>query len=275
MECLLRQIRRSPRRRFVSSQGATRFTKSQVCLCTDSLSPAASTSLQSSGMARPFSRAVLAQGGPRCEEEYLFFYGHGKSAGSHAVLSNWYVLERPFKDQYGNAFPTSEHFMMFAKARLFNDDDMATRILSCSSALEAKRLGRKVRGFDAKTWNERCIDLVADGCVLKFSQCSICRDVLLSTDQRILVEAAPRDRVWGIGMGAKNPARLDAGTWRGENRLGEALMIVRGRLREAQSNCPVASPKQEAQSSCPAASPKRQTENTCPAASPKSKRVRK
>lgn len=185
-------------------------------------------------MARPFSRATLAHAGPRCEKEFVFFYGHTEKVGEKAVFSNWYVLEQPFKDEHGHEFPTSEHYMMYTKAKLFGDDMISAQILSCASAREAKKLGRMVNGFDAQTWDEHCISLVTTGCEMKFSQCQRCRDVLLRTGNKILAEAAPRDRIWGIGMGASNPLRLNPGEWRGQNRLGEVLMVVRERLRNAE-----------------------------------------
>lgn len=46
----------------------------------------------------------------------------------------------------------------------------------------------------------------------------------------ILVEAAGRDCIWGIGLGRKNPKSLDPMQWRGQNLLGFALTEVRERL---------------------------------------------
>lgn len=181
---------------------------------------------------RPFSRATLAAEGPRAPSAYQFFYGHGESAGPLAVLSNWYVLSEPFRDEEGHSFTTSEHYMMYAKAELFGDKEAAEAILKATTARKAKALGRKVRNFDDTVWGERALSLVAEGCELKFAQCEYAREVLLGTEEKILVEAAPRDVVWGIGMGSEHPDRLDPGTWRGQNLLGEALMIVRDRLKD-------------------------------------------
>ena len=46
----------------------------------------------------------------------------------------------------------------------------------------------------------------------------------------ILVEAAPRDQIWGIGCGRNNPKAHDPNLWRGRNLLGFALTHVREKL---------------------------------------------
>lgn len=55
------------------------------------------------------------------------------------------------------------------------------------------------------------------------------RDVLLATGDRELVEASPRDRIWGIGFGAKN-AGANRRRW-GLNLLGKSLVEVREQFR--------------------------------------------
>ena len=60
--------------------------------------------------------------------------------------------------------------MMAEKARLFNDHEMCCQILAASTPKEAKKLGRKVRGFDADVWADSCRDIVTRGNVEKFGQ---------------------------------------------------------------------------------------------------------
>ena len=54
--------------------------------------------------------------------------------------------------------------------------------------------------------------------------------VLLGTGDRILVEASPYAKIWGIGLAASDPKCEDPAQWRGLNLLGFALMEVRARL---------------------------------------------
>ncbi|HPV25483.1 MAG TPA: NADAR family protein, partial [Casimicrobium sp.] len=64
----------------------------------------------------------------------------------------------------------------------------------------------------------------------KFSQSTELREFLLSTNHRVLVEASPVDRIWGIGLSATDSGADNPNLWNGLNLLGFALMSVRARL---------------------------------------------
>ncbi len=66
----------------------------------------------------------------------------------------------------------------------------------------------------------------------KFSQHSELKAFLIGTGNRILVEASPRDKIWGIGYSQKNEFASIPSKWRGKNLLGFALMEVRDLLLE-------------------------------------------
>jgi hypothetical protein len=122
--------------------------------------------------------------------------------------------------------------MMFSKAMLFGDADVAARVLDAGHPNKAKTLGRLVRGFDEETWAANRYDIVVAGSVTKFGQNDDLRAYLLGTGNRVLVEASPLDRVWGIGLAADDERARSPDRWLGLNLLGYALMEAREKLRE-------------------------------------------
>ncbi|KAL8407717.1 hypothetical protein RB594_006526 [Gaeumannomyces avenae] len=128
-------------------------------------------------------------------------------------------------------FSCAEQFMMYCKAGRFRDRETQARVLATRDPKEQKRLGRATAGFRAEEWDPVKSAVVVAGNVAKFGQNRHLRDVLVGTGDRLLAEAAPYDRVWGIGYTAKVAAQQPRESW-GENRLGRALMEARERLRE-------------------------------------------
>lgn len=162
---------------------------------------------------------------------YLHFWGHTQKAEAidKSCLSQWFYA--PFTLEQ-ITYLTAEHYMMAQKARLFNDSARLAEILACRSPQEAKQFGRMVENFENSVWQQHCFDYVVQGNLGKFSQNPALYEFLLSTGEQILVEASPRDRIWGIGMGASNPEATNPKLWRGQNLLGFALMQVRAKLKE-------------------------------------------
>ena len=163
--------------------------------------------------------------------EYLFFWGHQvKKSGtiSKNCLSNWYPSEFIVD---GIIYSTVEHFIMAQKAKLFGDIMIYKAILNAETPKEAKLLGREVTGFNDKTWSMYRMDIALSGLEAKFAQNKELKFFLLSTENRILVEASPHDKIWGIGMAEKNPEVENPKSWKGSNLLGFGLMEVRDRLR--------------------------------------------
>ena len=132
----------------------------------------------------------------------------------------------------GITYPTAEHFMMAGKARLFGDEAVALRILETTSPGDAKTLGRAVSGYDDKLWAERRYGLVVEGNTAKFGQNNALAEYLTSTGNRVLVEASPTDRIWGIGLAVDDSRTGRPSQWPGLNLLGFALMDVREHLAD-------------------------------------------
>ncbi|MEW2078170.1 NADAR family protein [Streptomyces sp. NPDC012403] len=163
--------------------------------------------------------------------KYLHFWGHrplpdGRIGAS--CLSQWWPS--PFTVD-GVEYATAEHWMMAAKARLFGDPEGERRVLAAGHPSQAKKAGRLVRGFDEETWLRERFGIVVEGSVHKFAAHDDLRGFLLGTGERVLVEASPVDRVWGIGLAAGDEGASDPERWRGPNLLGFALMEARRRLR--------------------------------------------
>ncbi|WP_328479453.1 NADAR family protein [Streptomyces sp. NBC_00377] len=175
--------------------------------------------------------ALVRQARAGARIKYLHFWGHrprpdGRLGSS--CLSQWWPS--PFVVD-GAAYATAEHWMMAAKARLFEDAEAEKRALAAKSPAQAKKEGRLVRGFDETTWQRERFAIVVEGSVHKFAADPGLRAFLLGTGRRVLVEASPVDRVWGIGMAADDEAAMNPDRWRGLNLLGFALMEARERLR--------------------------------------------
>lgn len=158
--------------------------------------------------------------------KYVFFWGHqaGKTGVSASCFSQWYSA--PFVVE-GQRYPTAEHFMMAEKAALFGD--LATRalVLQAPNPGAAKALGRQVRGFDDAVWLENRFAIVVRANEAKFAQSPELKQFLQQTGSRVLVEASPVDRIWGIGLAQDDEKVNNPNLWRGLNLLGFALMQVR------------------------------------------------
>lgn len=164
--------------------------------------------------------------------KYVFFWGHTPSKDgsvTKSCFSQWWELDVTID---GQVYKTAEHWMMAEKARLFNDPVILEKIFKTSHPNQAKKLGRKVSGFDPETWDAHKYEIVKEGNYHKFSQHIDIKEFLLKTGDRILVEASPYDTIWGIGLGKNKSDIENPHIWKGENLLGFALMEIRDQLLE-------------------------------------------
>jgi ribA/ribD-fused uncharacterized protein len=134
-------------------------------------------------------------------------------------------------------FNCAEQYMMASKAHLFEDHDTLDAIMNVhqqrdwrNAPKQQKELGRRVVNFDASVWDNECRDIVFHGNLAKFKQNEALAQVLKSSGQKVIVEGAWYDQVWGVGLAWDDPLIFDPANWRGKNLLGEALMKVRDRL---------------------------------------------
>ncbi len=161
--------------------------------------------------------------------KYVFFWGHKKFNGiTETCLSQWYECKFTVD---GVEYHTAEQYMMAQKAILFKDDEILQKIMSADNPAVYKSLGRQIRNFDSKIWDENKCKIVVSGNMAKFSQNPELFDFLLKTGDRVLVEASPYDRIWGIGLAKDTPEIENPFKWKGINLLGFALMEVRENLK--------------------------------------------
>lgn len=164
------------------------------------------------------------------EADFIFFWGHIPAKGgqiTESCLSQWWKCN--FMEN-GVVFCCAEQYMMYKKALLFEDYEYACKILESKDPKEIKEYGRLIRNFNEEQWNLNKQEIVVQGNILKFSQNAELREYLRNTNAKILVEASPYDRIWGIGMKKGTAAIFDPLSWKGENLLGFSIMEARDRV---------------------------------------------
>ena len=128
---------------------------------------------------------------------------------------------------------SSEQCFMAKKAEYFKDTEILEEILKAETPEKAKKLGRKVKNFDAEKWSEVCFEKMYEAVYAKFSQNSDLKELILSDEfeGKGFVEGSPFDAIWGVKMDWRNPDIDDEGNWQGQNLLGKVLNKVREDLR--------------------------------------------
>lgn len=148
----------------------------------------------------------------------------------YGIFSQWYKSD--FIDCCGIKFNCAEQYMMYHKANLFNDKEIAEKILKEKDPKNIKALGRKIKNFDQQEWDKKKFYIVVNGNYYKFSQNPKLKSILLDTNDEIIAEASPLDTIWGIGIDEKSAQNGDK--WQGENLLGKALVVVRNMIKDEE-----------------------------------------
>ncbi|CAF0922522.1 unnamed protein product [Rotaria sordida] len=120
-------------------------------------------------------------------------------------------------------FHTTEQYMMYHKAKLFNDNETAEGILQATTPADCKALGRIVKNFDEQLWMDNRTRILSNGIYLKFTENDQLKQVLLKQYGSLLVEAAANDGIWGVGLKQDNPLIEKRSNWKGLNLLGYIL----------------------------------------------------
>ena len=121
---------------------------------------------------------------------------------------------------------------MFVKAKTFGDNEIAEKIINEGKDPKvAKALGREVKNYDDKVWDEKRYQVMVDACYHKFKNNEELKANLLNDElkDKHFVEASPIDGIYGIKCG-ETEALDDKSNWNGLNLLGKALDEVREKL---------------------------------------------
>lgn len=145
-------------------------------------------------------------------------------------LSNFSPCE--FQDANGIKYHSSEQFFQYHKAVAFGDQAKAKEILEATEPGVCKYIGGKIRIPDLKEWEPEAFKIMYSGCLFKFRQCEHHQNFLLSTEDTILVEANPGDKIWGVGLRLWDENLFEPVKWKGQNLLGKVLRKVRDAIKE-------------------------------------------
>ena len=133
---------------------------------------------------------------------------------------------------YGRyTYSSAEQLMMAQKALLFQDFEIFDKILKTTSPKTLKRLGKQVKNYDDAIWSQVRHLMMHRGIRAKFQQNSDLLQKLIDTNESILAECSPYDKIWGIGLAVDDVRIQETAKWKGKNLLGSILMNVRSELK--------------------------------------------
>lgn len=167
---------------------------------------------------------------------FFGFWGLRTNNPVQKCLTNFY--EAPFiaeTHKGAHVFKNSEQRFMYLKAEFFEDVESMDKLLTNQPSPKMyKKFGRQVRPFDENEWEDVKVSFMKKAVYDKFYQNPQLKEYLLSTGDKILVEASPYDRSWGIGMNQNDENFTNPEKWKGQNLLGFTLMTIRDELRKKQ-----------------------------------------
>ena len=156
------------------------------------------------------------------------FIGFHREFEDYGFLSNWYQAKFEYA---GKEYANSEQYMMYKKAELFSQFEIADQIMKTDDPEKCQQLGgTKFPNWDGDLWSKVKYRVVRRGVKAKFVQNPKLLLMLFETGKTLLAECSASDKNWGIGIGMKDENRFDVLKWQGENLLGRILMDVREEL---------------------------------------------
>ena len=143
--------------------------------------------------------------------------------GEFSPFSNFH--KSPFIWKQPN-FHCVEQFIQYQKAVTANDTIVAEEILKCDTALEAKKLGYRINGFNMQKWSTEGYDICHEGIKSKFIQNPLLLQMLKATGKKVIVEAST-DKLWGTRVGLRDNQVLNPNHWHNVGWMSSILMDIR------------------------------------------------
>jgi len=159
----------------------------------------------------------------RITDTHVFFW--------NSIYSQWYTTNNGQFEENGVIYPNAEKYMMCKKCEVFDAHDILFEMIKTDDPRVIKALGREISNFTDEEWDKHKIDIVTQGNVLKFSQNSDLLEIMKKHKDKIIVEASPEDKIWGIGLHWDDDRVLYEDQWKGENLLGKCIMRARDILK--------------------------------------------
>ena len=144
-------------------------------------------------------------------------------ASKYAVFSNLHVC--PIKIE-GQIYNSTEQYIQWAKANLFNDEASAANILKETDTFKQMMLGKKIKHYKPDVWKKHVRDILVRANNAKYLQHQYAREALIRTQGKKLGEATI-DSYFGIGQRLTSKTVSDISTWSGENVMGSVLEEIR------------------------------------------------
>lgn len=180
-------------------------------------------------------RAPLYRGGPEhdfcCCEQY-------QMAGKAHLMDDQKMVERILKIEAPGG--NDNFFGLWGKPELASQGRLAHGFREIPD--KVKKMGREIKPWDQKLWDENDMKIVFVGNFHKFTQNETLMQWLLDLGERIIVEGASYDQRWGVGLDYADPRIEDPRQWRGHNKLGRVLKAVQGILIQLQLPGPTFDP---------------------------------
>ena len=188
----------------------------------------------------------INEDGYRVTDTHVFFYKKWLSNFGKCKFRWRYPYLLPNALDLGEQeFFCTEQAFMWAKAKFFDDECSAQKILEVSDRsrdpMVCKRLGRKVKNYVDSEWDKVRYKYMLEPNVERFRQDDNLKAKILDPkfEGKTFVEASPLDGIWGIRLGMETPLNEldDESKWNGKNLLGQVITEARRIVKSESSAC--------------------------------------